>query len=80
MYDLYRKQFVHVLFIQTHGLDSEAFTVYRSSETDVVVYFLVFSLFSVPQEQVSNYANLRVPFFQSDFYLFIVGAAGYGCA
>jgi hypothetical protein len=48
MYDLYRKQFVHVLFIQTHGLDSEAFTVYRSSETDVVVYFLVFSLFSVP--------------------------------
>ena len=47
MHYVYQEDFVYVLFLRTYGLDYEAFTVVRSSETDVVVSFLVFHVSSV---------------------------------
>ena len=48
MHDVYQEDFVYMsFFLRNHGLDYEAFTVIRSSETDVVVNFLVFHVSSV---------------------------------
>ena len=41
MHEVFQEQFVYVLFLRTHRLDYEAFTVIRSSEPDVVANFFV---------------------------------------